>query len=304
MSIFNKMKVMEKYVSEVLKNMDRESGLNYKGVDNEIASHFISDESSNIYPLIIECFGITFEDKTYEIYREDQNRFVIEYVVSGKGKIEIDDQVFEVKAGDSYILEPHTKQHYYANKQDPFKKYWINFRSDEIEQFLKTLKLNGIYYFPNTNLEDLFSDLFGLENVSSFSNDISFKVFQIVCNMLIRIKSRYFRKDELQIPNYLKEAKKIIDNSIVNKVSIDEICKKVYVSKPTLIESFKKYFGVTPNQYRTKRKIQLASLMLTSSNLDMNGIANNLGFTDTFTFSHWFKNNTGLSPSKYRQEKK
>lgn len=295
---------MEKYVSEVLKHMDRESGLNYKGVDNEIASHFISDESSEIYPLIIECFGITFEDKRYEIYREEQNRFVIEYVVSGKGKIEINDSSFEVKAGDCYILEPHTKQHYYANKQDPFKKYWINFRSNEVMEFLKILKLNGIYYFPNTNVEDLFSNLFGLENVSSFSNDISFKVFQIICEMLIRIKSRYFKKDELHIPSYLKQAKKIIDDNLVNKISIEEICKKVYVSKPTLIENFKKCFGETPNQYRTKRKLQLASIMLMSSNLDMNGIANNLGFADTFSFSHWFKNNVGISPSRYRQEKK
>ena len=121
---------MKKYISNILNNMTKEVGLSFKGVENEIATHFIDDEKSNDYPITIECFGITFEDKKYEIFRDHQSRFVIEYVIDGKGRVEIEGKTFNVEKGDAYILEANTKQHYYSNKNEPFRKYWVNFKSD------------------------------------------------------------------------------------------------------------------------------------------------------------------------------
>lgn len=291
---------MKKYITNTIDAMTNEIGLSFMGVENEIASHFIDDENSHLYPIIVECFGITFEDKRYEITRENQPRFVIEYVLNGKGKVEINDKSFDVNKGDVYILEANTKQHYYSNKNEPFRKYWINFRSNIFSNLLEMLNLKGIYHFKEVNIEDLFIKLFSLEKISNFSNDISYQAINILFEMLTRIKASITNNEHAYIPQYLKEAKSIIDNNLENEISINDICSKLYISKPTLIINFKKYYGDTPHQYKTKKKSQLACIMLSSSNLDINTIANNLGFQDSFTFSHWFKKIHSVSPTKFR----
>lgn len=295
---------MKKYLSSVIEKMNKETGLSFSGVENEIASHFIDDENSDNYPVIIECFGITFEDKYYEINRTNQPRYVLEYVLDGKGKVEIEDKTFEVKKGDVYILEANTKQHYFANKNNPFRKYWVNFRSNIFDNLLSSLSLKGIYYFENVNIEELFLKLFTLEKVSSFSNDIAFDAMKILFEMLLKIRQSQLNKKRIDIPKYIEDAKRLIDNNLEEELSINDICSKLFISKPTLIVNFKKYYGDTPHQYRTKRKSQLACIMLKSSNLDISSIANNLGFNDSFAFSHWFKKINGVSPNKYRHSNK
>lgn len=292
---------MRKYFSVIFNSMNAEKGFKYKGVDKEVATHFVIEKEIENLPVIIECFGITFEDKNYEIYRENQNRYVIEYVVSGEGTVEINDKVFNVKGGDVYILEANTVQHYYSNKSNPFKKYWVNFKSDLFGNLLSLLNLNGIYHFPNVHIEELFQSLFSLEQMSSFSGDISFSAMNIIFQILLTIKENLTKTDS-NVPEIIKQAKLLIDESLQTSLNVNEICDKLYISKSSLITNFKKYYGITPNAYKSQKKIQVARMYLKNSNMSINSISQYLGFGDTYTFSHWFKKEKGLSPLAYRKK--
>lgn len=292
---------MRTYFTQIFESMNEEKGFKYKGVEKEIAAHFVVEKDSINLPVTVECFGITFEDKNYEIFRNNQDRFVIEYVLSGEGTVKIDGKEFNVEGGDVYILEANTNQHYFSNKHNPFKKYWINFKSPIFDRLLSLFDLKGIYHFPSCNIEELFLSLFSLEQISSFSKDISFSATNIIFQMLLTIKENMTSMDK-NVPENIKEAKRLIDDSLQTKLTINEICEKVYISKPSLISNFKKYYGVTPNVYKSKKKLKIACMYLKSSNLSMNSIAFNLGFIDAYTFSHWFKKEKGISPLTYRNK--
>lgn len=292
---------MRGYFSEIFNSMNAEKGFKYKGVDKEIATHFVIEKNKQDLPIIIECFGITNEDKNYEIYRDHQDRYVIEYVISGEGVVESDNRIFNVKAGDVYILEANTKQHYYADKKNPFKKYWVNFKSDSFGNLLSLFKLNNIIHFPNTNIEELFLSLFSLEQISGFAADISFSAMNIIFQMLMVIKENLTASDK-NVPEIIKKARILLDESLDDKLTINDICKTLYISKPSLIENFKKYYGMTPNSYKSKKKIKLACMYLKNSNLNINAVSSSLGYNDTYTFSHWFKKEKGISPLNYRKK--
>ena len=175
------------------------------------------------------------------------------------------------------------------------------FKSDIFPKMLEMLGLKGIYYFPNSNLDDLFTQIFGLEQISSFSSDISYSALNIIFQMLTTINENLIEINK-NVPEIIKKAKIMIDESLQNKLTINDICQKLYISKPSLIANFKKYYGVTPNTYKSKKKIQLACMYLKNSNLNMDEISSNLGFSDTYTFSHWFKREKEISPLAYRKK--
>ena len=59
---------------------------------------------------------------------------------------------------------------------------------------------------------------------------------------------------------------------------------------------------MTPNSYKSKKKIKLACMYLKNSNLSINAVSSSLGYNDTYTFSHWFKKEKGISPLNYRKK--
>lgn len=68
--------------------------------------------------------------------------------------------------------------------------------------------------------------------------------------------------------------------------------------------SFKKYTGLSPNQYHLSLRIQHAIYLLNNTDLSIKEISFNLGFCSIFYFSKVFKEKTRQNPSCYRQKRK
>jgi len=109
---------------------------------NEDWHFFIFNKKSNM-PIVIENIGITHANPKYMIKRENSDLFVFEYVLSGVGYIEINNEIIKVEAGDVYCLEPGMTYCYYSDKNDPLEKIWINFYSDLFVEIFKYFNLTG-----------------------------------------------------------------------------------------------------------------------------------------------------------------
>ena len=51
-------------------------------------------------PLHLISAGITLPDRNYRIRRESSNLTVLEYIVSGKGHLRVEDRRYPIQAGD------------------------------------------------------------------------------------------------------------------------------------------------------------------------------------------------------------
>ena len=83
-------------------------------------------------------------------------------------------------------------------------------------------------------------------------------------------------------------------------MSLEEICKILYISKAYAIREFKKYFHTTPHDYLVQRRMELAKHLLTHTNQSVQDIAEVLCFSDPHYFSNFFKLKVGISPREYR----
>ena len=85
------------------------------------------------------------------------------------------------------------------------------------------------------------------------------------------------------------------------EVSISSIAKLYNITSAHFIRSFKKHYGITPNEYKQNFRITKAINLLKMTNLSIQDIAYQCGFNDSFYFSRVFKKKVGASPLKYRK---
>jgi AraC-like DNA-binding protein len=99
---------------------------------------------------------------------------------------------------------------------------------------------------------------------------------------------------------FVESVKWEISNHLIEKITLDHLCKKFKIEKFNLMRQFKKATGLTPNDYLMALRIETSKQLMyeTDSLLD---IAFSTGFYDQSHFYHCFKKYVGLSPTAYRQ---
>jgi AraC-like DNA-binding protein len=65
---------------------------------------------------------------------------------------------------------------------------------------------------------------------------------------------------------------------------------------------FKAETGSTLYQYLLTRKMETAKVLLKDTSISIGEIAEQLGFTDLYHFSNFFKKRSGCSPLEYRKQ--
>lgn len=245
-------------------------------------------------PLVSKCLC----NGQYKIYRKNTNLYCFEYILSGTQYV-ITDKKYKVSAGDFCII-PSGKHLYYADKSNPPTKISINVFGNFVENLLNSYHIIQTVV-TNTKILPIMENLliFAKQNPDyfSFCKETALTLHQIIS--LISDQEQ----PEQAVPIYLIQAKELIERNFQEKINLDNIAYEVGISKPQLIKAFKKYYNVTPYNYLLDRKIQMAKVLLTGTNLSIKEISYKLKFSDEYYFSNIFKKKVGISPSKYSKSK-
>jgi AraC-like DNA-binding protein/ligand-binding sensor protein len=100
----------------------------------------------------------------------------------------------------------------------------------------------------------------------------------------------------------LRKAERYIWKNYTKKISLREIAGASGLSAPYFSTIFKEEMGENLSNYLNRLRVEKAAAMLITTNLPISGIASACGFEDQSWFSKIFKNNTGFTPGKYREQ--
>jgi len=259
--------------------------------------YYVNQTSTEREILTIHMCGITYPDKTYEISRDKSNLACIEYIEKGMGTVQIDDQIFYPEEGDAYFLQVGTRQHYFSDKENPWKKLFINVSGSLLDSLIEGYNLKNLYYFKGLDLKEEMHNILQLakENKKDSTEEI-------ICILnKIFFKMRAYVKSKKNTPDVAEKMKEYLRNHAASKFKMEQLCKYISHSESQTIKIFKKAYGITPYAYFLDKKMNLAKGMLLNTNLSVKQIAHNLGFTDEYYFSNVFKQKNGMSPMKYRK---
>lgn len=97
---------------------------------------------------------------------------------------------------------------------------------------------------------------------------------------------------------------KYIKRNFQHTISLDEVASLVSMTVPAFCRFFKKNTGKTFTQFVNEYRIVHATKLLTEKNSSIQDICLESGFNNFSHFNRLFKNYTGKSPLKYRNETK
>lgn len=269
----------------------------YGNLMNEEFVSFVGDRDQ---PIFVDRVGITHPDPEYMIYRKTNNVLVIEYVISGKGYLEINGKLSEVNADDIYIIRPEDSCKYWADKNQPFKKIWVNLFSDMFVSILHKLELDkkNVYHQNPPEIYELFCALLNKAEKDHDLPTIHFELSVIIYEILTRLSTTQniqFGEDSLARRACFK-----INSLLYSNIKIKEIAEYLFVSENHLIDEFKKVYEVTPLQYLNTKRVEIIKNLLENTDMSVSAIAEQLHFNNEHYFSTFFKSKTGMTPTQYR----
>lgn len=88
--------------------------------------------------------------------------------------------------------------------------------------------------------------------------------------------------------------------SLSEETSIASVAKALNLSRSHCTKMFTKVYGLSPRQYVSKQKLNMAKELLVTSNFPIGVIAEKLGFQSASHFSRQFRRWTGQSPTEFK----
>lgn len=252
------------------------------------------------YPFNIESVGVTNPDKDYFISRTRSDYIVIEFIVSGKGSLTVNGNTFALGEGDVYILPAETTHSYRADAERPYRKLWCNFYSDVFAKVMTDYRLSGKYVFHAPECEEDFLRLVEIATLGSRLNDNEWsKIASVLLTVLNKLAAHEYHPEGSI--DRAAQAKAILDGAVFDNITVEELTKRLFVSKAILSREFKHMYGMSPYHYYLNKKLSQAKLLLINSNLSVKEISDKLCFSDEHYFSGLFKRKVGVSPSDFRK---
>jgi len=93
-------------------------------------------------------------------------------------------------------------------------------------------------------------------------------------------------------------AKLFIDVHFADDIDLESIAGEAYYSRYHFLRLFRQMYGVTPQQYRRRVRMEHAKSLL-GDGVPVTEVCIEVGFESLATFSAAFKSLTGTSPSEY-----
>lgn len=248
-------------------------------------------------PVKVLLVGETYCDRSFKIEREKSDMMALEYIIDGKGILEINGQRLIPEAKDVFFLKLGSRHKYYTDSENPWHKYWIVFDGKMATAMADLYLPEDTYLFKDCNVKKHFERIFQLskENIGyeKMVNAITLELMQI----FMFIKNRA----EIDNEGIARMIRKKLDESVECRFNLDRLCSNINYSKNYIINIFKEEYSITPYRYYLDRKIDAAKIYLMHTNISVGDISKILYYADQQYFSSSFKKAVGCSPLEFRK---
>ena len=179
------------------------------------------------------------------------------------------------------------------------------YNSDRHEMHEWKLQLNQ-YHFANDNevteiINKLIRVCSSADKAKNIFADLSLK------ELLIRLmQSQHLEQVALESGGNNNNSRThyvlhYIHEHLVEKIAVDELSRKAYLSRNMFFKWFKEQFGITPLEYITRERLKLARQLLADRKNTVTSVSQQCGFGDANYFIRAFKKAEGITPKGWQE---
>ncbi len=216
----------------------------------------------------------------------------------------LDFKEIEIQCGEGVIVSPGQVHLLKPSEQKPTA--WLLFVAsdlipdnliDKIERYSLSVRTMR---FADAALKDI-SSLFGilrcnLSNVT-LARFLSLSIVELFCNAIPNIPDRTFDRYVALTLRF----KRMVNAIYINEKQPAEYASRLNVSRVYLNEAVRATTGMSVGKYIRTHVIVNAKRLLAHSSLNVNEIAQSLGYEDASYFERMFRKETGTTPTEFRK---
>lgn len=262
----------------------------------------------------------SFEDNSYFDHLQRHNYYSVILIAEGEGAIKADFSEYIFTAGAILSFSPY--QPYMISADKKISGWAINFHPDFfcIHKHQKEVSCNGVLFnniyqppFFSIDQEDTENFLDILEKMKHEMQTnrlaqsellISYLKIWLINASRLKVNTSHVIQNDIagvKEPFILQNLRDAIEQHFKTKHSPSEYADLLSISSKALARITKGYFNKTLTNLISERIVIEAKRELYLTSKPIKEIAYELGFTDEYYFSRFFKTNADVSPQLYRE---
>lgn len=228
------------------------------------------------------------------------------YVRDGRGEFLLEDKIYPISKDDLIIVNPHIN-HTEISKGTPPLSYftvgvegvYFSFNDQKEYRIFNCRKKEAdlLFYF-NSLFQELDKQSEGYEKICNY-------LLHILILQLQRITDSPFELITAQHPS--KECayiKRYLDSNYSENITLDHLSALSHLNKYYLSHEFTKYYGISPMNYLSRKRIDVCKELLENTDYGISDIAHLVGFSSQSYLSQSFRKSCGMTAGTYRKLKK
>lgn len=253
----------------------------------------------------VQEVGYFLTSPPYFTERKNLNSFLLIYTLAGKGSLKYENSTYHLTPGTVMFINCMNHHYYECLKNQQWEFLWLHFNSSSAlgyyEEFIKN-RFRILDSLDPFFMESKMRRILSLTQRKDLHSEV------IVSGLIVEILTQILIENESEnlslgfMPDSLKRAVKEIDNHFQEPLTLDGLSALAGISKYHFSREFKRYIGMTPNEYIIVARINYSKQLLKYSNQTIEEITFNCGFHNVSHFINLFKKHEKATPLKYRKE--
>lgn len=231
------------------------------------------------------------------VQRSAHRHCSISYIEAGHGVVRIEGVEERLGPGDAFILPRGVDHELRYDRARPWRQLFAAFAGELPGQLLQAYGLERVHAFREAPIAQPLRNLLGHDGDD---RELQLRAGAALNEILAVLHRRTYQVPDL--PQVVLRAKAYIDDHLEHGPTVAEVAQRVGCSPAHLSRSFRRHLGCSTATYRLRRRMDLARVLLATTDLPIKAIADRLAYQDSFGFSHAFKAAFGCAPSTWRRQ--
>lgn len=234
--------------------------------------------------------------------------YEIHLITDGQVTEYINGNKIDMESGWVYLLRPYDVHEYHC--EQPITLYKIQFLIDildpDIQKMLISNSYNPIMKLQGKELDSvlpIFNKIVEERNANKYAG---FKIIEHLMNCLVIEIVRLNKKQDhdTSSSDSIVIALEYIHHNFTNNITMQQVAAHVGLTSNYFCSKFHKEIGQSFKQYLKALQLNHAASLLRITDLSVSNVCSESGIKSLPLFLKDFKEQYGLTPSKYRQEMK
>lgn len=261
-------------------------------------SFFLKQFFDSGKPIFVTEFGHSKYEQSRKVGPWSREMYILHFVTRGYS----DFSGFTAREGEAFLISKE-RLHSFTTSTD-YEHYWIGFEGDAVDAVFSSFGLeytsHRLFFVENSGFaKTLLSSTAEMLECGTAENEESL-VLSTLMSLLSLLKTEKQTLSPTKI-NYAEKAAALIKNNYMYPLTMSRVAGEIHLSEKYMYRLFVERFGISPQQFLIKTRMEKARELLSQNNLSVSETASSVGYASISVFSKTFLKFFGVNPSSFKK---